>query len=70
MLSHTIGSVLDATVDQVAFKLIEMLDNQNDSPPPNLVIERPKSIDVRSGTKRRRQSVNKTLRTNYSSIQR
>ena len=34
-LKPTIGAVLGATVDQVASKLIEMQNNQNDAPPPN-----------------------------------
>ena len=34
-LKPTVGAVLGATVDQVASKLIEMRDNQNDAPPPN-----------------------------------
>ena len=34
-LKPTVGAVLGATVDQVASKLIEMRNNQNDAPPPN-----------------------------------
>ena len=34
-LKPPVGAVLGATVDQVAFKLIEMRNNQNDAPPPN-----------------------------------
>ena len=36
-LKLTVGAVLGATVDQVASKLIEMWNNQNDAPPPNHV---------------------------------
>ena len=41
-LKPTVGVVLGATVDQVAFKLIEMRNNQNDAPQPNLPIMLPK----------------------------
>ena len=34
-LKPTVSAVLGATVDQVASKLIEMRNNQNDAPPPN-----------------------------------
>ena len=34
-LKPTVGAVLGATLDQVASKLIEMPNNQNDAPPPN-----------------------------------
>ena len=34
-LKPTVGAVLGATVDEVASKLIEMRNNQNDAPPPN-----------------------------------
>ena len=34
-LKFTVGAVLGATVDQVASKLIEMRNNQQDAPPPN-----------------------------------
>ena len=34
-LKPTVGAVLGATVDQVASKLIEMRNNQNDAPLPN-----------------------------------
>ena len=33
-LKPTVGAVLGATVDQVASKLIEMRNNQNDAPRP------------------------------------
>ena len=35
-LKPTVGAVLGATVDQVASKLIEMRNNQNDAPPIHL----------------------------------
>ena len=34
-LKPTVGAVLGASVDQVASKLIEMRNKQNDAPPPN-----------------------------------
>ena len=34
-LKPTVGSVLGATVDQVASKLFEMRNNHNDAPPSN-----------------------------------
>ena len=40
-LKPTVGAVLGATVDHVAFKLIEMRNNQNDAPPPNVPIMLP-----------------------------
>ena len=48
-LKPTVCTVLGATVDQVAFKLIEMRDNQNDAPPPNLSIGVPEFVLVDSG---------------------
>ena len=49
-----VGAVLGATVDQVASKLIEMRNNQNDAPLPNPPIVVPELIQAGSGTKRRR----------------
>ena len=70
-LKPTVGAVLGATVDQVASKLIEMRNNQNDASLPNPPIVVPELIQVGSGKKRRRQSVYKTpKRTKYSSNQR
>ena len=40
-LKLTVGAVLGATVDLVVSKLIEMLNNQNDAPPRNLLIMLP-----------------------------
>ena len=40
-LKPTVGALLGATVDQVASKLIEMRNNQNDAPPSNLPIVLP-----------------------------
>ena len=70
-LKPTVGAVLGATVDQVASKLIEMRNNQNDAPLPNPPIVVPELIQAGSGKKWRRQSVYKTpKRTKYSSNQR
>ena len=70
-LKPTVGAVLGATVDQVASKLIEMWDNQNDAPPPNPPIVLLEYIQAGSGYNRRHRSVLKTpIRTKYSSNQR
>ena len=58
-LKPTVGAVLSATVDQVASKLIEIWDDQNDAPPPNPPIVVPKFIQAGSGKKRRSRSVYK-----------
>ena len=50
---------MGATVDQVASKLIEMRNNQNDAPPPNPPIMLPEVNQAGSGTKRRSQTVYK-----------
>ena len=70
-LKPTVGAVLDATVDQVASKLIEMRNNQNDAPPPNPPIMLPELNQAGSGKKRRSQTVykKKPKRSNYSSNQ-
>ena len=52
-LKPTVGAVLGATVDQVASKLIEMRNNQNDVPPPNPPIMLPQLNQAGSGKKRR-----------------
>ena len=74
-LKPTVGAVLGATVDQVASKLIEMRNNQNDAPPPNPPIMLPEFNQGGSGKKRRR--VRKVVvykktpkRSKYSSNQR
>lgn len=59
-LKFTVGVVLGAKVDQVAYKLIEMRNKQNDAPPPNSFIVDPELVQAKSGTERRRQSVYKT----------
>ena len=71
-LKPTVGAVLAATVYQVADKLIEMRDNQNDAPLPNPHIVVPEFFKASSGKKRRSRSVYKktpTL-TKYSFKQR
>ena len=71
-LKPTVGAVLGATVDQVASKLIEMRNNQNDAPPPNSSITLPELNQAGSGKKRRSQTVykKKPKRSKYSSNQR
>ena len=71
-LKPTVGSVLGATVDQVASKLIEMRNNQNDAPPLNRPIMLPELNQAGSGKKRRSQTVytKKAKRTKYLSNQR
>ena len=71
-LKPTIGAVLGATVDQVASKIIEMWDNQNDAPPPNPPIVVPEFVQAGSGKKRLSRSVYKKTpkRSKYSSSQR
>ena len=66
-LKPTVGAVLGATVDQVASKLIEMRDNQNDASPPNTPIVVPEFVQAGSGKKRHSRSVYKKTpkRTNY-----
>ena len=59
-LKTTVGVVLCATVDQVASKLIEMRDKQNDAPQPNPPIVVPEFVQAGSGKKRRSRSVYKT----------
>ena len=71
-LKPTVGAVLGATVDQVASKLIEMRNYQNDAPPPNPPIMLPELNQAGSGKKRRSQTVykKKFKRNKYSSNQR
>ena len=62
-LKPTVGAVLGATVDQVASKLIEMRNNQNDAFPPNLPLMLPELNQTGSDKKRRRRTVyKKTLK--------
>ena len=70
-LKPTVNAVLGATFDQVASKLIEMLNNQNDAPPPNLPIMLPELNQAGSGKKRRSQTVYKMKpkQNKYSSNQ-
>ena len=58
-LKPTIGAVLGATVDQVASKLIEMRNNQNDALLPNPPIMLPELNKAGSGKKRHRRSLYK-----------
>ena len=58
-LKFMVDAVLGATVDQVASKLIEMRNNQNDAPSPNPPIMLPEINQAGSGKKRRRQIVYK-----------
>ena len=58
-IKPTVGAVLGATVDQVASKLIEMRNNENDAPPTNPPIMLPELNQVGSGKKRRSQTVYK-----------
>ena len=71
-LKHTVGAVLGSTVDQVASKLIEMRNNQNDAPPPNPPIMLPELNQAGSGKTRRSQTLykKKPKRSKYSSNQR
>ena len=72
MLKPTVGADLGATVNQVASKLIEMRNNQNNAPPPNPTIMLPELNQAVSGKKRRSQTVykKKLKRSKYSSNQR
>ena len=71
-LKPTVGAVLDATVDQVASKLIEMPNYQNDAHPPNPPIMLPEFYQAGSGKKRRSQTVykKKPKQSKYSCNQR
>ena len=50
-LKLMVGAILGATVDQVASKLIEMRNNQNDAPPSNPPIVLPELNQAGSGKK-------------------
>ena len=56
-LKPTVGAVLGATVDQVASKLIEMRNNQNDALLSNPPIVLPELNQLGSGKERRRRFV-------------
>ena len=58
-LKPKVGAVLGATVDQVAYKLIEMRDKQNDAPLSNSFIMLPEFVQTGLGNKRRNRSVYK-----------
>ena len=64
----TVGAVLEATVDKVASKLIEMRNKHDAAPPPNPPIVLPELIQAGSGRKRRRAALYKkaTKRIKYS----
>ena len=67
-LKPTVGAVLGATVDQVASKLIEMRNKQNDAPPSNPPIVLPELNQAGSGKIWRRRLVYKApKRSKYSS---
>ena len=71
-LKPTVGAVLGATVDQVASKLIEMRNNQNDAPLPNPPIMLFELDQAGSGKTQSSKSVykKKPKRSKYSSKQR
>ena len=71
-LKTTVGSVLGATVDQVASNLIQMRDNHDAAPPPNPPIVVHEIVQAGSDRKCRRAPVYKkaTKRNKYSSNQR
>ena len=71
-LKPTVGAVLGATVDQVASKIIEMRNNQNDANPPNPAIMLAELNQAGSGLKRRSQTLykKKPKQSKYSSNQR
>ena len=72
VLKPTVGAVVGATVDQVASKLIEMRNNQNDAALPNPPIMLFELHQAGSGQTRPRRTVNKKTpkRSKYSSNQR
>ena len=76
VIKSTLIPMLDAVVcasgDQVAFKLSEMRDNQNDAPPPNPPIVVLELFQAGSGQQRRSRFVYKNTpkRSKYSSSQR
>ena len=71
-LKPPVGAVSGATIDQVASKLIEMRDNQNDAPPPHPPIVVPEFFQASSVNQRRSRSVYKMtpIHAKYSSKQR
>ena len=70
-LIPTVKAVLGAMVDQVASKLIEMRNNQNDAPPSNPHIVLPELNQAGLCKTRRRRLVYKApKRSKYSSNQR
>ena len=71
-LKQTIGAVLGAKIAQVAFTLIQMRDNVDAAPPPNLLILVPKIVQAGSGRKRCRAHVynTSTKPINYSANKR
>ena len=70
-LKPTVGAVLRATVDQVAPKLIEMWNIQNDAPPSNPPIVLPELNQAGSGKNLHRRLIYKApKRSKYSSNQR
>ena len=70
-LKPMVGAVLGATVDQVASKIIEMRNNQNDAPTPNSPNMLPELNQAGLGKKRRSQTLykKKPKRSKYSSNQ-
>ena len=68
-LKLTVNADLGATVDQIASKLIEMRNNQNDAPPLNPPIMLPELNQAWSGKKRRRQTVCEKTQTKQVYIQ-
>ena len=70
-LKPTVVAVLEARIYQVASKLIEMRNNQNDAPPSYPPIVLPELNHAGSGKKRRRRLIYKAFkRSKYSSYQR
>ena len=67
-LKPTVGADIGAKVDQVASKLIELRNNQNDAPSPNSPIMLPELNQAGSGKTRRSQTVykKKPKRSKYS----
>ena len=59
-LKPTVSEILNATVDQVTFKLIEMREKQNDATPFNPPTVVPEFIQVGSGKTRSRRTLYKT----------
>ena len=70
-LKSTVGAVLGATINQIAFKLIEVQNHQNDAFPFNSFIMFPALNQIGSGKTQRRQTVYKKTfkQSKYSSNQ-